>query len=72
MMPSDIAIRHAELGDLDQLSLLFVAPDDHHIKLRPDLFKPLLYPARAHDALRLMIMDTDFQAVLSLPRLPAA
>jgi hypothetical protein len=52
LMPSDLAIRRAELGDLDPLSLLVVALDDHHIKLRPDLFKQLLHPARAHHVLR--------------------
>lgn len=63
MTLADISVRRASMEDIDQLSLLFIELDEHHIKLRPDLFKQLHGPARDRDALVSLITNAESQAV---------
>jgi GNAT superfamily N-acetyltransferase len=69
--PSTISIRLAVLGDVAQLGALFTALDEHHIRLRPDLFKHLDGPARDDEAIRTLVSSTDTQAVFVAEDRPA-
>lgn len=63
MTPSDISLRRAGADDGRNLSLLFVELDEHHVRMRPDLFKQLDGPARSDEMLRELIADVEAQAI---------
>ena len=61
-MDIDVAVRRAGAKDIAPLAALFVALDEHHFHLRPELFKALTGPAR-NEAVIGGFIDSDRQVI---------
>jgi GNAT superfamily N-acetyltransferase len=69
--PAAISVRQAALGDVAQLSSLFAALDEHHIRARPDLFKRLDGPTRDHETIRALVANPATQALFVAEERPS-